>query len=310
MADRVPSFFLLVPGPWRDAGAVADGLRKRGVPGVISVDVVADEALAAGFRWGPEGATPAAVVDAVGACDHAAVIEVAGPLDERAREVAALGRALRELGGVAVRMEASGLASAWEPWLERIGSGAVPGIYRASVVVVGGDRSMFTCGMHQFDLPDAQIDDTDPADAVAWLGALNLFQLVDQPVLASGHTFRPDANHPRRVIERWPDHRHPDGDGRYNPFGLWRLVAADAGALRAIDPIPTIVPSLVAMLLAAERDKGAALTEAEVDRLVDEAAAIAMSAKDVRALERSRGYADIEPRRAWAQWQLVRSTLR
>jgi hypothetical protein len=276
---------------------------------VIRVDVVADELLAAGFQWGPDGATPAAVVNAVGACDHAAVIEVAGRLDERAAEVAFLGRALRDLGGVAVRMEASGAASAWEPWLERMESGAAPAIYAASVIVVGDDRAMFTCGMHQFDLPDAQIDAVDPADGVAWLGALNLFQLVEQPALASGHTFRPDPSHPRRVLERWPDHRHPDTDGRYNPFGLWRLVGDDAAALGAVDPIPTIVPSLVAMLLAAERDKGAALTEAEVDRLVGDAAAIAMSASDVRALERSRGYADIEPRRAWAQWQLVRSTL-
>ncbi len=302
---------MLVPGPWRDAREVIDGLQARGVPAdAARIEVVADDALADGFQWGPDGATPAAVVAAVGACDQAAVIEVAGRLDERAAEVASIGLALRDLGGVAVRMEASGVASAWEPWLERMESGASPSIYAAAVMVVRDVRSMFTVGMHQFDLPDAEIDVVAPEDSAAWLAALNLFQLVEQPVLASGHTFRPDERHARRVLERWPDHRHRDSDGRHNPFGVWRLVGDDADALDAADPIPTIIPPLVAMLLAAEREKGLALTELEVERLVDEAPAIAMTADDVRTLERSRGYADIEPRRAWAQWQLVRSTLR
>lgn len=261
MAERIPSFFMLVPGPWRNTRALVDGLRVRGVPadatsgtsaaGAIRVEVVADQALAAGFQWGPDGATPAALIDAVRACDHAAVIEVSGRLDERAADAASIGRALRDLGGVAVRMEASGAASTWELWLGRMESGAASSIYAASVVVVGDDSAMFTVGMHQFDLPD----------------------------------------------------------GRHNPFGVWRLVRDDDHALGALDPIPTIIPSLVAMLLAAEREKGDALAEAEVDRVVDEAPAIAMSADDVRTLERMRGYADIEPRRAWAQWQLVRSTL-
>ena len=40
-----------------------------------------------------------------------------------------------------------------------------------------------------------------------------------------------------------------------------------------------------------------------------EAPAMAVDARRALALERSRGYADLEPRRAWEQWQLVRATL-
>ncbi len=301
MRHRVPSFFLLVPGPWSEARVVVAGLEARGLsasaapgpirPGMIRVEVITDDGLAESFGW-----------------NHAALVEIAGRLDERAAVAAAIGRALRDLGGVAIRMEASGAVSAWEPWLERMESGSTSRLHDASVIVVVGERTAFTCGMHQFDLPDAEIDVADAADASRWLTALNLYQLVEQPALASGHTFHPDTSCPRRVLERWPDHRHADADGRHNPFGVWRLVADDADALEALDPIPTIVPSLVATLLAAERDKGAALTEEEVDRVVDGAPAIAMSAEDLRALERSRGYADIEPRRAWAQWQIFRSS--
>ncbi|MCB9562207.1 MAG: hypothetical protein H6708_17520 [Kofleriaceae bacterium] len=77
----------------------------------------------------------------------------------------------------------------------------------------------------------------------------------------------------------------------------------------AQDLVPTIIPALVAQLLAAERAKGSALTRMEVERLVAEAPAMAVDARRALALERSRGYADLEPRRAWEQWQLVRATL-
>jgi hypothetical protein len=45
-----------------------------------------------------------------------------------------------------------------------------------------------------------------------------------------------------------------------------------------------------------------------VEQVVHNAPAIAMEARDALALERSRGYADIEPELAWEQWQIVRPT--
>jgi hypothetical protein len=58
--------------------------------------------------------------------------------------------------------------------------------------------------------------------------------------------------------------------------------------------------------MAAERSKGAPLSEKEVRDIVDDSSAVAMSPADALSLERSRGYADIEPELAWEQWQLVR----
>lgn len=310
---------MLVPGPWRQTGEVVDGLRVHGitaqpragdpVSGGLYVDVVADDELARGFAWGRHGALAGDLLSRVDACRHAAVVEIAQRLDECAPRVAALGHALRALGGVAVRMEASGGASAWEPWLERLESRAPVDTYEAGVILVRDADALFTCGMHQFDLPDAEISMQNASAAAAWLDAFSVFQLVEQPVLASGHTFRPDAASRRRVIERWPDHRHHPDDGRHNPFGVWRFLPEGAPGLEARNPRPTIIPSLVALLAAAERSEGGALTREEVEQLVAEAPAIAMDVADALALERGRGYADIEPELAWEQWQLVRSTM-
>lgn len=69
------------------------------------------------------------------------------------------------------------------------------------------------------------------------------------------------------------------------------------------------VPSLVATLLNRERTKGSALTEAEVLAIRDAAPSIAMPRVVVEELNRSRGYADIDPENVWAEWQTVRLDL-
>jgi hypothetical protein len=319
VTDRVPSIYFLVPGPWRTVSEIVEFLETSGLParpahggsihtGELRVDLVEDpRGFGPAMAHGRQGPLPAEIVEAAGACHHAALLEFGFVLQDAPGVVAQAGQKLRDAGGVAIRSEASGGASTWEQWLPRLERGLASDLVTATVVVVGSDRGgLFTCGMHAFDLPDAEIERPDDNHGLEWLDALCFFQLDEQPVLATGHTFRPDADTPPRRLERWPDADHDVGDGRHNPFGRWRLVPDDDQALRAEDPVPVIVPSLVAMLHAATQQQGRHLTQQEVTALLDKAPAIAMAAKDQRAMELSRGYADLEPRRAWEQWELVR----
>lgn len=317
MSKRVPSFFLLVPGPWRQARDVVDALCQQGidinpradkpVAGEVYVDVVHDDALADGFGWGRDGELSSILVESVAACRSAALIEVAHRLDEIAPlRLAQLGRALQAAGGVAVRMEGSGSASDWESWLELLDIGFPQHVYSAAVTLVRDGESYFTCGMHQFDFPDSEISGVDGSTASHWLDTFSVYQVAEKPVLASGHTFQPDAQHLRRKIERWPDHRHHPDDGRHNPFGLWRFLPEGADGLEATRQKAFIVPSLVSILLSTERSRGWPLERGEVEEVVGQAPAISMKVEDAFAMERSRGYADIEPELAWSQWQIVR----
>lgn len=315
MPKRVPSFFLLVPGPWREVKAVVEVLLRAGIdaapsgrdiePAQARVDVVHDGGLGRAMAYGRGGRLPDALVARAEACTSAALIEVSGRLDEDPARVAKIGRALRDAGGVAVRNEASGGASLWEPWIEHLESNDPYRVYASAVVVVVDAEEVFTCGMHQFDLPDAELPDASGA-SIEWLDPFCAFQVAEQPRLGTGHTFAPDAATPRRKIERWPDHRHHPRDGRHNPFGLWRVLPEGDPGLEALNPSPTPIPTLVSILLATERAKGAPLTREEVERLADGCTAVALSLADSIELERSRGYADLEPRRAWDQWRLVR----
>lgn len=319
MDDRVTSFFMLVPGPWNETQELCRALAERGfsntpsetaaaLPGTFGVEVVQDDHLTNGFTWGRQGPLAKEVLARVAICRSAAVVEFRGCLHEHASEVARLGRALRDAGGVAVRMEASGAASSWELWLDRLESGDLFRLYESAVLLVEDDGdTVFTCGMHQFDLPDAEVKMRDSRAAIAWLDAFCLYQLAEQPTLMSGHTFRPDADAERRSFERWPDHRHQTDDGRHNPFGVWRFLEPGARGIEPTQLALTMIPSLAAVLMAAESSAGRPLKRAEVEQIVANSATVALEPRDARALERSRGYADIEPELAWEQWQIVRT---
>jgi hypothetical protein len=68
-------------------------------------------------------------------------------------------------------------------------------------------------------------------------------------------------------------------------------------------------PPLVAVLLAAEREKGAPLTEAEVLAVRDDAVTMTVPASVLGQLQRSRGYTDLDPDDCWRQWRAVREQL-
>ena len=61
-------------------------------------------------------------------------------------------------------------------------------------------------------------------------------------------------------------------------------------------------PSLLSWLQRAEQQKGAALSETEVQRICDCAPSIALRPEQVEALKADRDYADIDPGNAWAAW--------
>lgn len=213
----------------------------------------------------------------------------------------ALARALKQAGALALRLEQSRAGWLIGDWLSMLSSPNPSDHYRACVVVLDGDDGTQSCGMHAFSLPDVA------ADEALLVQALNLFQLEEEPVLRSGHTFAPDADSPKRELVRWPDLGYPRAHPCHNPFGVWRLGAEGKKTLSAPDPAPVFMPPLVVLLTALEHDKGRALTEAEVLAVRDGGACLTMEPKDAQQLERTRGYADLEPELIWPQWHALQS---
>jgi uncharacterized protein YegJ (DUF2314 family) len=73
--------------------------------------------------------------------------------------------------------------------------------------------------------------------------------------------------------------------------------------------IPVFIPALGPLLINAEDRKGTPLSYDEVIRLRDGAACIMMSSEHALAMEKTRGYRDIDPENCWFDWQHLRREL-
>lgn len=253
------------------------------------------------------GTMSAEELGAVAGAGSALVLDLPVYLGAAAGEVAMLIAALGEAGALGVRLEQSKLGWPVARWLRGLEGGDPWMLYRCAVVVLQDRGVSRSCGMHAFGLPDAQVE-APPSEANQLLGSLNVYQLAEDPVLVSGDTFRPDLDTPRRRLERWPDDGYPPGHVCHNPFGTWRLGTEGGEADSRSELRPVFIPALVAVLTAAEEQAGRYLRREEVERLTNEGACMMMTHADANKLERSRGYADLEPALAWRQWQILRES--
>lgn len=143
---------------------------------------------------------------------------------EQARRMMNVGRTLLKAGGLAVKVESSGVAHSAKRWQEFAASDDLLQMYCAYVSLVEGDEYFYSCGMHNFGLPDVSVDrNAGIADATRLLNQFNSYQLEDLPQLDEGDYFSLDEHSPRykltfeacEVFE--PEHPF------YNPFGRWHL---------------------------------------------------------------------------------------
>jgi hypothetical protein len=119
-----------------------------------------------------------------------------------------------------------------EHWLEHAGSENPVGIYALFVQLIGSDARSFSCGMHNFGLPDAAAPATlDVREGSELLNVFNFYQLTEAPDLHDGETFSADSGSPRYRLTRgpYPDDYDP-GEPLYNPHGLWMLHPAQPPA--------------------------------------------------------------------------------
>lgn len=317
MSDRT-CVTLFVPGTpkslaeWRRALAKKKLTVSRGVLSGLGFDVQVefvknDGAFAAAFSFGTVEADRLAEIDAT---PGALVLSLPVELHHGRKVVSKLAKVLEACGALAIRIEQSKLGFAIGRWRELMDADDPWALYRLAVVMLGGRQNVTTCGMHVFSLPDAQMNldaDTDAAAANDFLGSLNVYQLAEDPLLLTGHRFAPDPETPQRALERWPDATYPADHACHNPFGVWRVGAPNSPPHGPDSLAYVFMPSLAAVLTAAEKKAGKKLTKKQVETIRDSSSCVAMEHRDAQRMERKRGYADLEPSLAWEQWQVLRS---
>lgn len=133
-------------------------------------------------------------------------------------------RVLREIGGMAVKIETSGVAHDWNAWEEILDSDNPFDLYRGFVTLVGDNSFYYSCGMHHFELPEAQVPRAlEIAEAADLLNRFNYYRIVEQPQLNSGHTFSLALDSPSYRLDLRNDQRHEPEHLFHNSYGVWDL---------------------------------------------------------------------------------------
>jgi hypothetical protein len=316
VAEPIERVRLFVPGAPASEEAWSQALERGGLR--IEAGALRGDALDVGVEveWVANDGTfgkafslgnvAPAVITALDAAPGALVLYCQVDLREGRQQLVRVVERLREAGALAVRLEQSYLGWEVSRWLELFSSEYASSWHRGAVVFLEEDGVLQSCGMHAFSLPDVHVRlDGDAAALQELATALDVYQLAEDPMLRSGQTFSPDAETPRRVVERWPDTQYPPGHSCHNPYGVWRL-GPPGGSARSMGKLePVFIPALHAILLSLEKN-GKVLTKEEVEATRDKGSCIAMEPRHAQGLERGRGYSDLNPELVWEQWQALR----
>ena len=255
------------------------------------------------------GTVEAAGIAKIDAALGALIVYCPFGLNEGRKMVLALVNGLRKQGALAVRIEQSKLGWEINQWINLVSSKNYHDIHRAVVVMITDEDYVQSCGLHAFSLPDARVlVEGNGPEMQELLTTLNVYQITENPILLTGHTFTPEQGAPKRLVERWPDDLYSNNDICHNPFGIWRVGPPGSQGRPQPELIPVFMPALVATLTSIEQKTGVSLTKEQVEKIRDEGTCIAMERRDSQQLEHKRGYSDIEPTLAWEQWQVVRAS--
>jgi hypothetical protein len=130
---------------------------------------------------------------------------------------------VRRAGGIAIKVESSGVAHEWDAWAYRL-TGEEFDLYCSACLLVADEDQFYSCGMHHFGVPECSVpSQMGIADAADLINQFNLFQIIDRPRLATGHTFSVDEDAPSYQLTLEQDHRSEPDDLFYNPHGVWVL---------------------------------------------------------------------------------------
>jgi hypothetical protein len=236
--STIPELVLCIPGPWENSSELADEIAVSALGYSLSGNILrdsetgfacelvlqgADPDLADDFaKAGPHWARTVAMADID---DHASVAYLVGPGGSRAAADAMMraGAALIDSGGLGVKVDSTGIAHAPAYWIDMCEQLDGLTAHRALVVYVAG-ADVYSCGMHNFGLPEAITSADNKTEAADMLRFFTRYLLEHAPQFEDGHTFSVSEGKPVYRVERTAAIDYGEGSLFNNPYGAWRLV--------------------------------------------------------------------------------------
>jgi Domain of unknown function (DUF4261) len=183
-----------------------------------------DPELPQAFARAGHRALTQADLDAIAAHTYTLYLVGQGGSVDAARRIMEIAVGLLKAGGIAVKVESTGIAHSARDWLTFAAHPEATALYHAYVVLIGEEGTYYSCGMHNLGLRDAIMSGaTDAKTATSLLETFLLYTLLEAPTLRDGHTFSMNANAPSYRLTTEVGQTYPADSLFYNPFGMWRL---------------------------------------------------------------------------------------
>lgn len=139
-----------------------------------------------------------------------------------AQQALLLGQALLKAGGLAIKIETSGLTHLRSDWLNFDAHNPID-IYKAFIPIVSDQKLIYSCGMHQFGKADGCIN-LKVEHASFILNQFLLYLLTESPTLIEKQTFSAEEGAEKLELYKKESRDFFDEDSLYfNQLGVWML---------------------------------------------------------------------------------------
>lgn len=235
--SNTPELVLCIPGPWTGSSALAGEIAESGTGYVLDGKVLRDTDTGFACELVLQAADPELEEDFAKAGPHWAHTEAMADIDshrtvaylvapggsrEAADAMMRAGAALIDAGGLGVKVDSTGIAHAPAYWIDMSEQLHLLTAHRALVVYVAG-ADVYSCGMHNFGLPEAITSSGDKTQAADMLRFFTRYLLEYAPALEDGHTFSVSEGKQMYRVERTAAIDYGEGSLFNNPYGAWRL---------------------------------------------------------------------------------------
>lgn len=228
-----------VPGMWRTRSDIVQAVASRAQPYMYAGNMLLntetkqmcfveiqehDPTLRNAFAIAGHRSLTAADLDGIAAHTLTPYLIGDGGSIEAAVAMLDAGCAILRAGGLAVKVESSGIAYSASDWQSLAARHDDAAVFRAFVTFVRSGDDYYSCGMHTLGHRDAIVRGSGSgADVAALLQTFLFYLLHEHLVLNAGETFSVDAHSQYYRLMEAPSNMYPDDHPFTNPFGMWRL---------------------------------------------------------------------------------------
>ena len=176
------------------------------------------------FEAATRGDLPADVASAITSHRSSIYLRFMSNLVEERLRILKFTTLAKRLGGIAIKLESSGVGHWWERWFQLVGSNNEFDWYCAVVMLIAEESRYCSCGMHHFGLADSAVEKRLLVnEAASLINKFNYWRIINQRTLHSSEVLRIDQSDARFRLFWELDRLNPEGDLFHNPYGVWIL---------------------------------------------------------------------------------------